>query len=66
MRLLRTGVVGVVSGPSVGCPRRLPVVDIRGRCFFRDDRLREFRAVDNPHERLSFEEVLSSDLGEFS
>lgn len=30
------------------------------------DRLREFRAVDDPHERLSFEEVLSSDLVELT
>jgi hypothetical protein len=66
MRVLRSGVVGMVGGPSVGWPRRLPVVVLRGRLFFRDDRLREFRSVVNPHERLSFEEVLSSDLGELT
>jgi hypothetical protein len=64
--LLRKGVVGMVGGPSVGWPRRLPVVVLRGRLFFRDERLREFRAVDNPHERLSFEEVVASDLGELT
>jgi hypothetical protein len=37
-------------------PRRLPVVLIDGKPFFRDDRLREYRAVDNPHERVSFED----------
>ncbi len=36
--------------------RRLPVVIIRGKPFLRDDRLEEFRAVNNPHERISFDD----------
>jgi len=35
-------------------PRALPVVVIAGRRYYRDDRLREFRAVDNPHNRIAF------------
>ena len=43
-------------------PRRLPIVTIAriGESpvrYFRDDRLREFRAVSNPHQRMSFDEV---------
>jgi hypothetical protein len=37
-------------------PRRLPVVEIDGKEYFQDDRLQEYRAVDNPHERITFEE----------
>ena len=35
-------------------PRRLPIVTIKGKKYFRDDRLREFRAVDNPHDRIPY------------
>jgi hypothetical protein len=31
---------------------RLPIVTINGKRYYRDDRLREYRAVDNPHDRL--------------
>jgi len=31
--------------------RELPIVSIEGRRFYRDERLGEYRAVDNPHER---------------
>ena len=34
------------SGPEAASPRRLPVVRIRGRLYYQDDRLQEFRAVD--------------------
>lgn len=34
---------------SVG--RRLPIVTIDGTRYYRDDRLGEYRAVDNPHDR---------------
>lgn len=37
-------------------PRRLPVVEIDGKLYFQDDRLKEFRATDNPHERITFQE----------
>ena len=37
-------------------PRRLPIVEIEGKRFFRDDRLSEYRNVDNPHDRITFED----------
>jgi len=42
--------------PRVSQPRVLPIVTIKGKQFFMDDRLREYRAVDNPHVRISFDE----------
>ena len=35
----------------------LPRVWIDGKEYFRDDRLEEFRAVDNPGDRITFEEI---------
>jgi len=35
----------------------LPRVMIKGVGYFRDDHLREFRRCDNPHERITFDEV---------
>lgn len=32
--------------------RTLPIVVINGRRYFVDVRLREYRAVDNPHDRI--------------
>jgi hypothetical protein len=43
-------------------PRRLPIVWINGRAYFEDDRLREYRAVDDPGERISFEVVEFANL----
>ena len=37
-------------------PRRLPVVEIDGKHFFKDERLGEYRNVDNPHDRITFED----------
>jgi hypothetical protein len=34
----------------------LPIVTIKGRRYFVDERLREYRAIDNPHVRISFDE----------
>ena len=36
-------------------PRRLPIVRIRGRLYFQDDRLQEFRSVDKPWDIVPFE-----------
>jgi hypothetical protein len=36
----------------------LPKVQIGEKLYYRDDRLREFRAVDNPHDRISFREIV--------
>ena len=43
--------------------RALPRVWISGKEYYRDDRLREFRAVDNPHERITFDEIIHVYLG---
>lgn len=40
--------------------RVLPRVLLHGIWYFRDDRLREFRRVDNPHERITFDELLDA------
>jgi len=39
----------------------LPKVEIRGKPYYRDDRLREFRAVDNPHDRIPFADLSQSE-----
>lgn len=43
---------GPDEGLRTGQPRRLPIVVINGRRYFVDVRLREYRAVDNPHDRI--------------
>jgi hypothetical protein len=40
--------------------RALPRVLLDGVWYFRDDRLREFRGVDNPHKRVTFAELLDA------
>jgi len=32
--------------------KQLPIVEINGKNYYRDDRLEEYRAVDNPHDVL--------------
>ena len=44
--------------PERASPRMLPLVQIRGRLYWKDDRLEEFRAVDNVSDRISFEVML--------
>ena len=39
---------------GIGMPRRLPVVTLNSKNYFRDDRLREFRNVNNPVDRIAF------------
>ena len=51
----RTPRSGWAPEPKGDCPRRLPVVRIRGRLYYQDDRLQEFRAVDAPWDRVPFE-----------
>jgi hypothetical protein len=36
----------------------LPIVVIKKKRYFADERLRECRAVDNPHERIPMEEAM--------
>ena len=38
----------------------LPRVQLHGVWYFRDDRLREFRRCENPHERITFDELLDA------
>lgn len=35
----------------------LPTIVMNNKSYFRDDKLREFRAVNNLHDRVSFEQV---------
>ena len=46
---------GWAPAPKGPCPRRLPIVRIRGRLYYQDDRLQEFRAMDAPWDRVPFE-----------
>lgn len=36
-------------------PRRLPTIQLQGVEYFVDERLGEFRQVDNPHQRIDFD-----------
>jgi hypothetical protein len=45
---------------GAGMVKALPRVLLDGVWYFRDDRLREFRRVDNPHERITFDEMLDA------
>ena len=36
---------------------QLPIMVYKGKKYYRDDRLQQIRAVDNPHDFLSFEEA---------
>jgi len=51
----RTPRSGWAPEPKGYCPRQLPIVRIRGRPYYQDDRLQEFRAVDAPWDRVPFE-----------
>ncbi len=37
---------------------QLPIVEMKGKRFFRDDRLRQFRNVENPHDYIDFDDLL--------
>lgn len=38
-------------------PRRLPIVQVGTKEYYRDDRLEEYRNVKNPHEKYTFDEM---------
>lgn len=38
-------------------PRQLPIVKVGNKEFFKDNRLKEYRNINNPHERYTFEEM---------
>lgn len=44
-----------MAGECNGVARALPVVRINGVAYFLDVRLRQLRAVDNPHDWVDFE-----------
>jgi hypothetical protein len=37
--------------------RQLPTIEYKGKKYFRDDRLRQIRNVENPHDYVDFEEL---------
>jgi hypothetical protein len=43
--------------------KMLPIIDYKGKKYFRDDRLRQTRNVDNPHEYVDFTELDTSQIG---
>ncbi len=42
---------------------QLPIVEIEGTRYYRDDRLEEYRNVDDPHDRITFEFFDGSEEG---
>ena len=38
--------------------KMLPIVKIQGNLYFRDDRLEEFRHVNDPHKRILFKDLI--------
>jgi hypothetical protein len=42
---------------EIQSPIALPKVEIRGKWYYRDDRLRQYRNIEKPYEFLSFEEA---------
>ena len=39
---------------EVPMPRVLPIVELGGKRYFKDARLRQYRNVENPHEIINF------------
>lgn len=37
--------------------RQLPIVLIEGKRYFLDERLQEYRRMENPHQRIAFHEL---------
>jgi hypothetical protein len=37
--------------------RQLPTIEYKGKKYFRDDRLRQIRNVDNPHDYVEFDDM---------
>jgi hypothetical protein len=37
--------------------RQLPIVLIEGKKYFLDERLQEYRGIENPHQRIAFHEL---------
>ena len=42
--------------------RRLPVVEYKGKRYFLDDRLRQIRNVDNPHDYVDSQDIDQSKI----
>lgn len=57
----------ILTGAGPRLPiRRLPTVTIREKKYYLDARLREYRAVDDPHDRIPLEPEYAKLLGEAS
>lgn len=41
---------------EIPMPRMLPIVELDGKRYFKDERLCEYRNVENPHDVLAFRE----------
>ena len=37
--------------------RQLPIIEYKGKRYFRDDRLRQIRNIENPHDFVDFEDM---------
>lgn len=44
---------------------QLPIVIINGKAYYSDVRLEEFRAVSNPHDRITFAQVDNDTEGKY-
>lgn len=42
------------SPPEINMPRRLAIVTVKGKRYFLDMRLRQYRNVENPHDSIDF------------
>lgn len=42
-------------------PKELPKANINGKIYYRDDRLSEYRNVENPYDRIPFAELVETD-----
>ena len=56
-RVVHEGAVPQPFSSSSFFAHSMQRVRLHGVWFFRDDRLREFRRCDNPHERITFDEL---------
>jgi hypothetical protein len=37
--------------------RQLPIIEYKGKKYFRDDRLRQIRNIENPHDYVDFNNI---------
>ena len=56
------GIFGLSEAEEPESPRQLPIVTHKGKRYFRDDRLREFRPIDPPIAFIPFDSVLGREM----